>query len=236
MRLPILCYHRVGLASEEGRRLNIEPTTLEEHVRFFVRKGWRFIHSDRLDEAWGRNCVWLTFDDAYASALTYGVDALTRHGATATFYAVPGCVGDWSRWDQVGQSRLGDWGALRSAQDAGFEIGNHTMRHPAMGELNFEQQTDEWRLARTAFESQGIATRSACLPFGSWNADTERALDAAGYSVCVALSRRPARAADSRLLLPRIVVAYSDRLPMLLFKMYLRPWLPRLKSRPHYIR
>lgn len=235
MRLPILCYHRVGPEQEEGRRLNVEPNTLDEHVRYFARRSAVFLTAPRWQDAWRHRAVWLTFDDAYESALTHGGDVLVRHGATASFYAVADLVGGESSWDAQGTSRLASWEALRDAQTRGFEIGNHTFRHEAMGGLGQDEQVASWTRARATFDAEGIATYSACLPYGSWNEFTDGAVQAAGYSLCLALSRRLARRRDAPLRLPRIVVAYSDRLPMLLYKMHIRPWLPRFRSRPHYV-
>lgn len=223
LELPIFCYHKVGSEAEEGRWLNIDPITLESHVRFFSRRGFRFVNPGQL-EVWPiERSVSFTFDDAYASALTHAVPIFCRYAATATFYAVASKVGLASDWDGDRARPLASLDALHEAVAAGFEVGNHTATHPRLAELSLDEATTEVVDGRTLFEDMGLPFGSLCYPYGSVN---EAAVRTAGYPVAVALGKRPARATDSRLALPRIVVAYSDALPKLLYKMKIRPLLP----------
>ena len=235
MKLPILCYHKVGPVAEEGRRLNIEPSRLTEHASFFIRRGFRTLLAGDLAGDWPSRAVCFTFDDAYFSTLTHGVEAMQRAGAVGSIYAVAGLVGQSSSWDRGNARPLADWDLLRSVQEAGFEIGNHTLNHARLGELDLEAQTGEIRLANNALAEQGINSRSFCLPYGSHNPETPAAMQSAGVNVGLALSRRAAVPGDNRLLLPRIVVAYGDRLPKLLYKLHLRPVMPSLRKRPDHV-
>lgn len=235
MKLPILCYHKVGPVAEEGRRLNIEPSRLTQHAAFFVRRGFRTVLAGDLAGEWPNRAVCFTFDDAYVSTLTHGVEAMQRAGAVGSIYAVAGLVGKTSSWDTGNERPLADWDLLLRAQQAGFEIGNHTLSHARLGQLNISDQTTEIRLASEALSDRGLNALSFCLPYGSHNAETPLALQAAGVNVGLALSRRPARSDENRLLLPRIVVAYGDSLSKLLYKIHVRPHLPSFKSRLDYV-
>ncbi|MBX7135619.1 MAG: polysaccharide deacetylase family protein [Fimbriimonadaceae bacterium] len=235
MKLPILCYHKVGPVAEEGRRLNIEPSRLTEHAAFFVRRGFRTVLAGDLAGEWPDRAVCFTFDDAYVSTLTHGVEAMQRAGALGSIYAVAGLVGRASSWDTGNQRPLADWDLLLQAQEAGFEIGNHTMTHARLGDLDRTGQTEEIAAASNALSERGLTQRSFCLPYGSHNPETPLALQSAGVTVGLALSRRPALPTDNRLLLPRIVVAYGDTLPKLLYKIHIRPVLPSFRKRPDYV-
>ena len=235
MKLPILCYHKVGPVADEGRRLNIEPSRLTQHASFFVRRGFRTVLAGDLAGEWPSRAVCFTFDDAYLSTLTHGVEAMKRAWAVGSIYAVAGLVGKTSSWDIGNERPLADWVLLLRAQAAGFEIGNHTLNHARLGELGLEVQIGEIRLAHEALAEQGINSRSFCLPYGSHNPDTPAAMQSAGVTVGLALSRRAAVPGDNRLLMPRIVVGYGDHLPKLLYKLHLRPLMPSLRSRPHYV-
>lgn len=235
MKLPILCYHKVGPVAEEGRRLNIEPARLTQHAAFFVRRGFRTVLAGDLAVDWPSQAVCFTFDDAYVSTLTHGFEAMQSAGAVGSIYAVAGLVGKTSSWDTGNERPLADWDLLRSAQEAGFEIGNHTLNHARLGELGLEAQTGEIRLADEALAGQGINARSFCLPYGSHNPETPAAMQSAGVTVGLALARRAAVPGDNRLLLPRIVVAYGDHLPKLLYKLHLRHLMPSVRKRPDYV-
>jgi len=224
--LPILCYHKVGPVSEEGRWLNVEASTLDSHVRFFQRRGREFLRVDGLSGAWPDRAVVLTFDDTYLSAMTHGIEVLRRHSAIATFYVVPAHVGGSSSWDGERERPLADWDLIREAHRDGFEIGNHTMSHPDLSYLNTENQVREWSQADEALRSYGIVPGSACYPYGRLNGESHEALKEAGYTIGVGLAKRQASDKENRLELPRIVVAYSDKLPKLFYKLFVRPHIP----------
>lgn len=233
--LPILCYHKVGPLAQEGRRLNIEPETLETHVRYFVKKGRRFARTGDLENGIPAGAVCFTFDDAYVSTMTNAVEILSRHRVWGTFFAVPGMVGGESVWD-VGEARpLAGWGALIAAQTEGMEIANHTMNHVDLTTLPMAQQAAEFEAAEDMLIQNGLGGRSICFPYGRFNSGTLAAMDREGCKVGLALGRRPAKPTDDLRCLPRIVVAYSDSLPKLLYKIHLRPKLPSLRKRAHYV-
>ncbi|MFY9234273.1 MAG: polysaccharide deacetylase family protein [Fimbriimonadaceae bacterium] len=220
-KLPILCYHKVGPIAEEGRRLNIEPARLEEHVRFFKRRGFRFVLPGELDAAWPKRAVCFTFDDAYASTLERAPPIFEKNGVRCAFYAVTEKVGMTSDWDGELARPLATWEALFQAESQGFEIGNHTASHRRLTELTRAEQTLEIKAARDAFEQRGIACRSLCYPYGAWNQATIVASQECGYAVGLSL-----KGEGGMLALPRIAVACSDGIPKLLYKIHVRPMLP----------
>ncbi len=224
--VPILCYHKIGPVDLEGRRLNMEPKTLATHIRFFKRSGFRFTQAKDLT-AWPRDrTVCLTFDDGYVSTLTYGLDVLRSLAAKASVYIVPGKVGQTSDWDFGHERPLASWDLLTKVPQDVVELGNHTLSHARLGDLESDEQVAEWLAAKAEAAKKGIHFESCCLPYGSWNASSVESVRQSGYQVCLGLSRRQARSDDNRLLLPRIVVGFSDKLPGLLYKLYIRPLLP----------
>jgi peptidoglycan/xylan/chitin deacetylase (PgdA/CDA1 family) len=58
--------------------------------------------------ATGRPRVIVTFDDAYAGALTAGVDELVRRGMPATIFVAPGLLGTTTWWDVLGEAFGGE--------------------------------------------------------------------------------------------------------------------------------
>ncbi len=232
MSLPILCYHRVGPIAEAGRRLNVEPERLRQHIRFFRRRGYEFVKAADLAGEFPNRAVCLTFDDAYACTLTHGVEAMRTEGVTASIYAVTERVGQESSWDEGGPAPLANWDQLRRAQLAGFEIGNHTLTHPFMSRLCVEEQVREVREAHRQLEEQGLLPGSFCYPYGDLNTSAVRAVEEAGYGVAVTLIKRQASPDDPRLLLPRVAIGYSDGVPMVIYKLWIKPKLKRVPNRP----
>ena len=235
MKLPIFCYHKVGPLSEEGRSLNVEPETLSLQIEFFKRRGYQFIRACDLIKPWPKRAICLTFDDGYQSTLTYGLEVLTKHQVTASIYVVPNYVGKESSWKNAAPRPLASWETLKLAQNQGIEIANHTHTHPYLSELSLNQQVEEITNAHQVLTEQGVVSGSVCFPYGFFDPNTLHALKLTNYPIGLGLSRRRATQKDNLLQLPRIVIRNSDKLPLLLYTLYLRPHLHRFHHRPHYI-
>lgn len=225
MDAVVLCFHKVGSQKKEGRRLNIDPQRLDTHIRFFSRRKYQFLRAGDFFQWPEHRSVCFTFDDAYASTLEYGQPVFERNRVPMTLYAVTQLVGMTSSWDGELARPLADWAALKSAQAAGHEIGNHTANHVHLPRLSFEEQKTEISLAHEDLLSHGIEGKSICYPYGHQDDLSQLAASQIGYNVGMALGKRPASPDDPRLAIPRIVIAFGDALPMLLYKMHLRPKL-----------
>lgn len=233
MGLVALCYHKVGTEAEEGRRLNIHPQRLESHVRYFKRRGYEFRRACDISRTFLRDrVVCFTFDDGYTSTLENGAPVFARHEVPMTVYAVSALVGKASFWESERARPLAGWQALIELQNQGHEVGNHTASHPKLAALAYEDQLREIQTCHDALTSNGIRSESFCYPYGSLNGESVRAVTVAGYRVGMALGKRPPRPCDPGVAIPRIVVAYGDALPLLLYKLHLRPLLGSKPKKP----
>lgn len=172
---------------------------------------------------WPNSGICFTFDDAYRSTMANAPEIFERFGVRATFYAVTDLVGLTSKWDGPKAQPLADWDALRDAQKRGHEIGNHSVSHPHFKKLSAQAQILEISSAHARLLKEGITCESFCLPYGSFNDDSSVAIQKSGYHIGLSLRKGRAQLFHDRSLLPRIAVAYSDALPLLLYKLYLRP-------------
>jgi len=227
MPLVTLCYHKVGTEKAEGRRLNVDPRRLDSHVRFFQRRGYAFKRAGELLRDDPGRTVCFTFDDGFVSTLDNGVPVFARRGVPMTIYAVSDRVGGTSAWEGEQARPLADWDRLLEAQETGHEIGNHTGAHPRLGELPFDEQVAEIRRCDATLRDHGIVPGSFCYPYGSLNSESARAVGEAGYRIGMALGKRLPRANDPSEALPRLVIAFGDGLPLLLYKLYVRPHLKK---------
>jgi peptidoglycan/xylan/chitin deacetylase (PgdA/CDA1 family) len=142
--------------------------------------------------------VAITFDDGYASVLrARGI--LTAAGYPATVFVVtqfaesgsllqwPG-IDHWLEREHASELQPLSWDALESLQEAGWEIGSHTVTHPRLPDL------DDATLARELAESrQAIAERVGdcrvlAYPYGEADARVAAAAAAAGYDSACTLS------------------------------------------------
>jgi peptidoglycan/xylan/chitin deacetylase (PgdA/CDA1 family) len=226
--MTILCFHKVGPVSQEGRRLNIEPESLERIIAWLKRRGNPILLARDLPEDLSQKGAVLSFDDAYLSTLTFGVEAMKRQDVRGSIYAVSCLVGKESSWDEGGPAPLADFDLLRSAHQEGFEIGNHTDVHPFLGRLPEEAQMDHINSCRRRLEAEGLPTATFCYPYGSLNQDSPAALQRAGYRIGLALGKRSPRPGDDPRALPRIVVACRDGVPGVAYKMFLKPVIAKV--------
>ncbi|MEJ5171063.1 MAG: polysaccharide deacetylase family protein [Fimbriimonadales bacterium] len=229
--LPILCYHKCGPIGQEGRRLNVEPRRLEAHVRFFLRRGAEFVPAGDLAARWPERGVCLTFDDGYVSTLQHAFPALERLGVRASVYVVTDKVGGVADWEGGDGAPLAGWPELQDAQRRGFEVGCHTATHARMDGLSEQSQRREVADALAALREHGVEPRSFCHPYGRYDQTTLQVLRSLGVPIGLALGKRPSLPSDPVLELPRIVVAYSDGVAMLVYKMAVRPRLRHASGR-----
>jgi peptidoglycan/xylan/chitin deacetylase (PgdA/CDA1 family) len=228
MEATILCYHKVGPRTTEGKRLNIEPRRLESHVSFFARKTKTFKLAQELAHEFEPDSVCLTFDDAYESTMVHAPAILDKYQAKGSFFVVAKKMGMRSDWDDPESRPLASLELVQAAASGGHEIGNHSASHPRLAELPIESQRAELREAHDILSRAGVVCRSVCYPFGSWNEETRMAVTELGYRVGLSLRKGPITAGSDRLALPRIVMGYSDGISMLLYKLHLRPRLRKI--------
>ena len=219
IRIPILCYHKVGPVASEGRSLNIEPDRFGTHVRLFSRRGHRFLKMEDWSTA-GEKCVAFTFDDAYASTMEYAPGILESAHAHGTFYAVPGCKS--SIWDGDKARPLASFEVLRLAMERGHEIGNHTLRHPHLNRHSADEERHEISEAFNILAKNGIHATTLCYPYGSYDEETIHIAQSLGVKIAVSLRKGLATPKDDWMRLPRITVAFSDTAAMLFYKVFVR--------------
>lgn len=117
--------------------------------------------------------VSFAFDDGLSSALTKAAPVLNRYGFRATDYVITGCVGttgicaanesaSYMTWDQIQQLRT----------RYGWEIGSHTVSHPALGGLSIARQEHELSKSKNQLAQHGITATSLASPYGDYSNQT----------------------------------------------------------------
>jgi peptidoglycan/xylan/chitin deacetylase (PgdA/CDA1 family) len=181
VRLPVLCYHRVGPADPDRRSafLTIPTEKFARQVQWLDRRGYHAIRS----ADWAAWCtegkplpprpVLITFDDGYADVAEHALPILERHRMTAVIYLVTARLGGTNAWDEPNgypSRRLMDADQVKHWAARGIEFGGHSRRHVNLttlspGELEAELRGCQDDLAALL----GAPADSFAYPYGETN-------------------------------------------------------------------
>lgn len=105
--------------------------------------------------------VSLTFDDGLDNTYDQAAPILARHGLAGTVYVTTDFVGEPGRMT---------WEELRDLQDRfAWEIGSHSITHPALETLSDEAIEREVAESKRRLEAHGLRVDTFASPFGSYN-------------------------------------------------------------------
>ena len=210
--VPILMYHQVTPRPAHAfSRYAMTPRRFAAQMTCLSLMGYRTVGLDALlarRRALPRRSVVITFDDGIEGCCEHVMPVLSARGFTATFYLVAGLVGQSSRWTQaeVGiELPLMDWGAVRSLEAAGFQVGSHTMTHPRLPTLSPAACRDELVASRRLLEDRlGHEVAHLAYPFGAFDEAVRSIAADAGYRSACSTRPRLSRPDDDPLALPRV--------------------------------
>jgi peptidoglycan/xylan/chitin deacetylase (PgdA/CDA1 family) len=175
-RPAILGYHGIGDCSraDDPSLLQISPVLFEAQLRLLLEAGFRFITVAALaakltagEPAEGFAAV--SFDDGMRNNLTAAAPILARLAIPATVYIAVGFIAGHSPWI------CGPEGAMLNRQEIlrlhaeGWEIGAHTITHPDMSNLSYQECLAEITESRRMLEElTGAAVKTFAYPFGNY--------------------------------------------------------------------
>jgi peptidoglycan/xylan/chitin deacetylase (PgdA/CDA1 family) len=135
--------------------------------------------------------IGLTFDDGYDDFIDYVLPVLLRYGFSATAFVLAGRLGGDNEWNPEGPRKLlMTTERLRTASEAGMEIGSHGLLHVSLPSVSDEELEKEVGLSRRILqEATGQEVAGFCYPFGHLDGRAVRAVEAAGYDYACAIGR-----------------------------------------------
>jgi peptidoglycan/xylan/chitin deacetylase (PgdA/CDA1 family) len=214
-RDAVLMYHSVRPAGEvrEGTS-DVTREAFRRHLAYYTDR-FEVVDLPRVvpgvDPDPTRKRVALTFDDGYRDFYTEVRPLLHEFGVPATVFVVPGFVGGRRRreqamntghlFDVLTAEQLGDL-----ADDDLVTVGNHTLTHHHLGKHHDRDLIESEVLdARDELESRfGLDVDRFSYPNGGHNATSVEVVRGSHGLAVLDESRRPVRAADDPVLLPRI--------------------------------
>jgi peptidoglycan/xylan/chitin deacetylase (PgdA/CDA1 family) len=119
----------------------------------------------------------LTFDDSCKSDVNFAAPLLKSYGFGATFFATEGFrrAEDWDK-------KYLDWADIQKIHNMGFEIGNHTRRHPSVKGLSEEEFRQELEHIEERCREHSIPRpTSFCYPTFSFDHKSAEVLSGKGY-------------------------------------------------------
>lgn len=271
LRIPILMYHSISDDKEAGHPyywINTSPARFAQHMKFLYENHYSVIslsdavniltqnpstpllnHSTtlapsthpRIHASTQPPFVVLTFDDGYLDFYTHAFPVLRQFDFTATVF-LPTAYIDGKRPGLRGKEHL-TWDQVRELHEAGVRFGSHTVNHPQLHDLSWDEIEYELRESKSVIESQLQSSgcfsnqsisesiyqppsiTSFCYPYKFAEQDTEfigelkMSLRSAGYRVCTTTRIGSARHFNDNFFLPRLPVNSGDDVDFLKAKM-----------------
>ena len=171
---PILTYHKVDEAFEWGLT-RVTPRSFRTQITYLLEAGYRLVTLSQLMKAGPEEqVVAITFDDAYRSVYRNAFPILNELGGhPAPIFVITDYVGRKNTWDvNVGGRKFdhATWDELAEMQDAGFEIGSHTLTHPNLTRLSEDACYPELAASKEILNRRlGAEVRYVSYPFGKFN-------------------------------------------------------------------
>ncbi|WP_028864315.1 polysaccharide deacetylase family protein [Psychromonas aquimarina] len=204
--IPIIMYHRfIKDESEKGvHGTYLDIKMLEKHFKLLKRLNIETLTFADLKEAGtvsrlqpGKRYVIITVDDGYKDNYELLLPLLKKYNFKAVVYAVTG--ESFNRWD-VEQTEnpeksveLMSAKQLKVLSESGYvEIGGHTLTHPKLDTLSYEQQFKEISENKKQLEAiTGKPLISFAYPFGIHNQDSKDIAKELGYDFALATNSGP---------------------------------------------
>lgn len=224
-RSVLLCHHGVGTStwSDDPLMLQVPPDRLRRQLELFDAAGFQFRTAAQLFEEAGSGPLppgrlALTFDDGMHDNHAVALPLLRELGVPATFYITTGLMGKPNPWmSPTSGERMMVAEELRDLAAAGMELGGHTVSHPDVSALDYEQCLEEIGRGREQLEAAaGVRATTFAYPFGRYGPAAHRAARDAGFDAAVTVDGRGDLA--DRYAIPRALLWGTDRHPVMLAK------------------
>jgi peptidoglycan/xylan/chitin deacetylase (PgdA/CDA1 family) len=214
--VPVLIHHHVKWdrpgddAIERG--LTIPPTQFKGEVLYLRSHGYHTVSAAALvsflrgGPSLPAKPVVLTFDDGYRDMASNVYPLLRRYHMTATFFVVPGLLG---------QPRYLTWSQVMTMRRGGMDIEPHSMSHPDLTVVPPAQAWGEVSDSRRVLaERLHVPARVFAYPYGSYNAAILNDVRKAGYWGAFTTLQGWWQQSSELLTLPRVYVDRDDTLPI----------------------
>ncbi|HUD20808.1 MAG TPA: polysaccharide deacetylase family protein [Candidatus Saccharimonadales bacterium] len=194
--VPILMYHYIRDYTDTtdplGINLSVSPATFKKQLETLKAAGYQTISLNNFAvKKYGSKPVILTFDDGYDDHYTAALPVLQQENMTGTFFIVRNFVGTKGYMTRT---------QIQSLEQAGMEVGAHTIDHKNLATMEYEAAVNDISLSLAGTDNV------FAYPSGKYNATT---LDiVSGLKIAASVTTNEGVATDKSSLyeLPRVRV------------------------------
>ena len=194
-RSLILAYHGIGEsnADVDPEFLRVAPDAFRGQLDVLTGAGFRIVTVATVAAAARAaggapppGLAALSFDDGMEDNHSELLPILREYGLPASVYVATGLIGGPNPWMAPGTSRMMVAQELIDLHEAGVELGAHTVTHPNLEELGYDECLDEMVASRDFLsELTGQPVRTFAYPFCKYGDDAVRAARDAGFEAAV---------------------------------------------------
>lgn len=209
LKVPVLMYHEIADVTASPSGLAVAPKAFADQLAYLRDAGFTAVTAGALAKtladgagALPERPVVITFDDGYGDFYTDALPVLQRHGFTGTLFQTTGWVGEEDE-----AKRMLNWRELAELNEAGIEIGAHTVRHPQLDLLAEDVLREELGDSKKALEDNlGFEVPGLAYPFGYSSEKVREVAREFGYTYAYAVGNDFTRSGDGKFTLPRLTV------------------------------
>jgi peptidoglycan/xylan/chitin deacetylase (PgdA/CDA1 family) len=221
--LPILMYHSICDDPEPGRspyyKTNTSPAAFANQMHLLAKLGYRGLDLESALRAFHRNpaerVAGITFDDGYRDFHTRAFPVLQRYGFQASVFLPTEFIGKERKIFKERECLT--WDETRELRRKGIAFGPHTVSHPQLHDVPWDQVKHEISESKIVLERElDEPTRTFAYPYAYPEADpafvgrlTEE-FRRAGIEWCVTTKIGRTVSEDPPLALPRLPVNSCD--------------------------
>jgi peptidoglycan/xylan/chitin deacetylase (PgdA/CDA1 family) len=220
----ILGYHGVTRSPRRHdlSMLLVDPRRFRAQIELLVDAGFKFVTVAQLAGLAGQQeppagYAAISFDDGLRNNYTTALPILSDYGIVATVYVTVGFIDGVNPWiGAAGDNRMLSRDEIRRLAEAGWELGAHTLTHPDLSRLSYEECRRE--IAGSKAELEAIAqapVQTLAYPFGRYGAAAVAAAADSGLIAAVSTGR----GSRNRFEWPRAMIGAADRMPLVVLKL-----------------
>jgi peptidoglycan/xylan/chitin deacetylase (PgdA/CDA1 family) len=238
--VPVLMYHRVSDSPEDTvrpyYRTCTSPARFQEQMQWLADHGFhgmtlgdglgwlaasqdpltnvRLPSSDPRPPTTSRRPVVLTFDDGYRDFLTAAMPVLETFGFTATVFLPTAFIGSDRRSFQNIECLT--WAEVNRLAQRGIEFGSHTVTHPRLAQLSWEEVHQELTESKATIENAiGTSVATFAHPYAfpagaDYPGRLEQVLRDSSYCCCATTEIGRLRPGDNPYRIRRLPVNSCD--------------------------
>ena len=205
----MLTYHRVHTLPAVGQLdLIVDPSTFAAELQALQAGGYHTIHQWQLFDALYHGTplpskpVIISVDDGYVDDVRTILPALQRFHMVATFFVITG---------RTTEPGFLDAAQIRELDQAGMDVGDHTVHHLDLPELTASELQSEIAGSRQALQAiLGHPVYYFAYPFGAYNSAVEAEVHAAGFSMAYTTAGGTTESTAAPLTMPRLHIGRDE--------------------------